>query len=1578
MSTFVQPHQYQVQSHTPSARAGSPPNRYDTHNNSSHGASHELRAGPSASGRSSITSAAGATMPVAIAPTSALINMASQPATSPTQPKASHLGSELFDAIVQAADPRHPDHAAWQERYGSLSNRSSRASFSSGHKREKLASPSQAGKPNSCKSLDHSEFSNRKWHTARKAGNWDSAYLQLYEATGSDADDPGYVRSTPVRASFEGSVRSHYSSSISSRRRNRRLRDPSRPKPLVPPIPPPRVTSSTNWQSTFGSPSLPELASSTPRTNGQPSSSGNTSDNHDHTQFAVHTQPLHAPPSAPPSLRMVHPYASAMTFEKEQDLRPLQPLPGMTNTLQSGFELHETERPGRRPEHKSNSTPGHSSLVASSLAQMLATSSPSVACALQEDQSFLILPRRPSATSLATSSPTESKPSSQQEQTEPLRKSTSKIRRLLGSEAPALGGPPLPEKPQTSFRSVEPEPSSPHGSPPAVPPKHVTRMERHRPSGPVSKMSVPEFPSQHEEAIRQSLDASRKIDLNVFPLRRDDEFRVNANEFEMSDESEAEEDSRIELDGRPQFPTTSASSKPSRGPGVVRRSLDSIISPFRAGLLNSGGASGLGRLVGSTSKSNLEVPDQEPIAEGRRSFSDTLRRPFQPRMRNATLGRQVRPLSKVLDRPEDEIADVPHPCNAHHKNAHRMLVTAHAVGFPASVGSHIRSQLRTGDVSSEPWPEAGAGSPQSHSHSGIPPFAKDATISGMSASTRATRKTNLRGQALPHLGQGAAEPSWDTSANAGWPNASLSSSRSLASTFSRSAGNFHENGIDSPFDAFARSAANTMQAHPQQPPKGKFGGFLTRVKGSITPKGTPSTPSLEFSALHSSPHQISNGMTLAPSISSPGGSRPNAAPAKKPAFRNRVKSFTSPRGGKGSKEKLANVPAVPAIPCHLASQHRDAVGYQEHVHTRLEDFLTQSNSSSPQPRMLASTLADFAAPDLESTRSVWEESPQISTSDTFTSTEKASRSFGRLLRRKKTQEDLDAVIDSFVPLPPKMSHPDITEEAAPRPSMSSVRGFDVVEPGDSSVSVGQTRTTIRKTLSPALLSDTPHLGIEAGMDDSELSSIGHSEVWTTGAPQSEARVDALPHRMSEDAAEELSDTTGDEQRFRSPLGRFIRGNSAVDRLSRVEEMSERLSYIADPVDSNRSTTSMHASPNTRSFGEHRSVRRSVSGNVRGQTLPPTLELASPQDARPRKVSLDILRPNKKEEMLRDASAFESSASLGSTALSSAATTKFTSKTPKSPATPGFGEQLTPSWRSTSFSTIRTGRTSFSQDRDRAPVASPISPPLPTNRGVGQAIKRIGIKSKSKKVSKGIGPSDVIVLDFEDEAYEDGESSRPSMSVEPRPSFGGSARPSFGGGPRPSIEATGCSSFLAAEMATKLLEVEASSLISSPIAPSFGSTQLANIEMGKSTTSLHRNEGEIAGLGIGSVQWSEGMPLHKTESVDVSGSASDGTFTSQGIQTPENGSLSHSYSKMDGSTAGAITILAGEDDGTTITGGQMVNKSAELLAFEDMLGKFPQQQKNLLQDISARVTGKTPIAGKEDGVGDSGVFHSTLV
>uniref|UniRef100_V5ERX2 Uncharacterized protein n=1 Tax=Kalmanozyma brasiliensis (strain GHG001) TaxID=1365824 RepID=V5ERX2_KALBG len=264
--------------------------------------------------------------------------------------------------------------------------------------------------------------------------------------------------------------------------------------------------------------------------------------------------------------------------------------------------------------------------------------------------------------------------------------------------------------------------------------------------------------------------------------------------------------------------------------------------------------------------------------------------------------------------------------------------------------------------------------------------------------------------------------------------------------------------------------------------------------------------------------------------------------------------------------------------------------------------------------------------------------------------------------------------------------------------------------------------------------------------------------------------------------------------------------------------------------------------------------------------------------------------------------------------------------------------------------------------------------------VAQAIKNLGIKNPTKKGGKGIGPNDVIVLGF-DHDREEGDlsqemSSRPLVSVESRSSFGGGARPSFSAlarpsfsTARPSLDATRSNSLMAAELATKQLEAEAIAMMQSPFIPSSGSEGLS--EQAPTASPLRGLAGSLgktsepAGLGLDAGPYPDTLPSRKSESMDISGSTSEGTFTTQGIQTPDNMSLSHSYMSQlparSDWTTGATTPLAGRasfDTGSQMT---VALKSPEQLAFEDMLGRFPQQQKSLLQDISARV-GKTPVLG----------------
>ncbi|CDW99776.1 hypothetical protein [Sporisorium scitamineum] len=1377
--------------------------------------------------------------------------------TSPAQPRSAHLGSEFYDAIVQAADPKHPHHAAWQDRYGSLSNRSSRASDTSNHKREKLPASSPAT-PSSRTSFEYADLSTRR-KQPRNGGYWDLAYRQLHEAGGSDADDPPSTegRYTPVRASFEGSVRSLHSPSVASsshRRRNRRLRDA--PKPLVPPIPPPRITSSTNWQSTYGSPPLPERATSTPRM--QSSTGSNQDPLSPNAQMQQH---LLASPSASPPLRMAHPYASALHFERpqKQELKSLLSLPGLPQSDHEVQDSSSSSKHDRLPLQNSTPVTANSNRFRS-----LTNDDPSPYA-----KSSRHLARKPSTVASASSSPSLYNGTKQNpvgpygSNGAAASKSMSKIRQLLGPETPTLGTPSLPSETHISGRQAwkAREANTLHMSAPETPPKDKARTQTQMTAfnelvpGPASRTIAEEATS-----VEQSNDPPRNVDLNIFPLRRDDEFRKN--EFEMSDDELEVEDPSVAKQLPPtsyQY-TPSAATKSDRGPGVVRRSLDSIISPFRAGLLNGVSSSTGLASAASASTSSLAVPKQVTIAEGRRSFSDSrFVRPFLPRNRNATLGRQIRPLSKVLDRPEDELEETQHSMSNRRleSETHRAL---EATTQNTSVGEFITRDAIAGQSGPE--------------------------------------------ESLP----------------------SMDSSRGLASTYSRSTSNLQ----------YMPYAATMVH----QRPRNKLGSLFTKVKGSMTPKATsqeffPYPPSPSTSTLHQSPPGAAHSLPTSPPTSV-GATSPPAIPAKKAErpFRFRVKSLTSLSSSR-SKDEIDNVPPVPALPANYVSSEGDA------------------------------------------TRSVWEESPKLPASSTFSS-EKSSRTFGRLLRRKKPNEDVDVSIDSFVPLPPKFSHPHIAEEAAPRSSMSSTRGFDVVESSNPAPNVALTRTTIRKTLSPALLSESPQPGIEAAFEDGDSISLGNGNA-SSGNGQGKGGESSQLRSTNDGAADDSSEAVGDEQSFRTPLGRFIRDDTRADRLSRVEELSERLSYIAEPNELSdlRPSASMPVilskGHSPRSFGEHRSARRNINGIQHIQTSPSALELADAKFSSARKGSLDILRPNYKRG---GATELESPASMPSSALTSPAATKLAS-TPKSPAPSSWSEQLAPSWRSTGFNTSRNGRTSFSQDRDRAPVASPISPALPPRRGVGQAIKRLGTKGRSSKGSKGIGPADVIVLNFDDDGDETeiiaDTSSRPSMSAEPRSSFGGGARPSFSStmhspfvSGRPSFDTTARNGLSASDAS-----FEASGLIPSPVTPSFGSSrEFAKIPPNRTVTDGDgKSSGsQVAGLGIASVQWSEAMPSHKIESVDMPGSASDGTFTTRGVHTPENGSLSHSYSSQlpaRTDSTGATSPIA--ERASMDAGSQPAApvKSAELLAFEDMLGRFPQQQKVLLQDISARVA-QTPIVGAGGG------------
>ncbi|KAJ9474230.1 CMGC/DYRK/DYRK2 protein kinase [Pseudozyma hubeiensis] len=1359
-----------------------------------------------------------------------------------------HLGSELFDAIVQAADPKHPDHAAWHDRYASLSIPSSRTSVTSTHSRDKLpASSSPVPPPSSRRSLDHSDLSARKKAPSRKIGIRDVPYRPTHEAIGSDADDP--VSNDPPysskRASFEGSLRSFRSVSATSsgqRRRNRRLHES--PKPLVPPVPPPRVTSSTNWQSTFGSPSMPDLAgTSTPLTQGHPSS-GNTNDNRDRQlKHAGSNHPLASPP-APSSLRSIHPYASAVAFHEEPE-QYLQPPPARTGGGPSSSLKADASG------SISSRVPLQNSTSSLNVSARVGRASMDDAARRDKVNTHSLWTRRPSALAVASpSSPlqTTALQSANVSHTAHYaaapRKSMSKIRQLLGSGSSDLAARAL----QGTVRSPIPTESKSDMPTPLQTPaqESIARNAQQTPA-------TAQTPAVNPRAARQSHDGPRNVDLNIFPMRQDDEFRTNEFEMDSSDDMEAETEDRFAQMPPPgyQYKGFSSTARSDRRQGVVRRSLDSIVSPFRNGLLN-GKSSGPHTMTASANGT-------EQIAEGRRSFSDSrFAKPFLPRQRTTTLGRRARPLSKVIDRPDDELVEALQPLDPDARQT------------DSSIASGMRLQ----------------------------PHAQE---------RHTMRAGHLAGNTSASLPDALAS--------------STANSQSAASSYSQST-----NHLD---DTSATSHASTIV---HQRSRGKLGGLLTRFRASGSSRAvtlptspTSDTPvsSQSAQALYQqyplSEHALP--ITASSSFSAMSTSSPATQKAGRP-FRTRVKSLTTLSSSR-SKVQIDDVPPVPAIP------------------------------------------VAFAAPDNGATRSVWEESPSMPSSSTFPS-EHSSGTIGRLLRRKKPQQKPDVVIDNVAPPTPSLL---VEEQAETRSSMSSARGRDGIAPSGPSTSIAQSRTTIRKTLSPALLSDTLQPSIESGIR-AEKPDVLAALTTSQGDRGRAEHGDASLHPTTDDRAEEMADAEIDGQRFRSPLNRFIRGQASVDRLSRVEELSERLSWMPEAGQASelRPSASMPLpTPSThspRSFGEHRSMRRSVSGNLREHIAPSSLQIDASQTTRPRKTSLDILRPMRKraDANLQDGDQLALSSSLRSPSM-------VLTSTPKSPATPGMREQLTPSWRPTGFGAPRSGRSSFSQDRDRAPVASPMSPPLPSGRGVGQAFKRLGRKNKG---NKGIGPADVIIVDYDDDV--DGNevpgdwSWRPSMSTEPRPSFGTDARPSFsgllrpivGGGDRPSFDSI------------SRPEVGMSGLMPSPVTSSFatnGPRQQPSKELSKSTASVHASptdeEGRsapdaslVAGLGINSVAWTEAVPSQKGENNELSGSTSDGTFTTHGVSTPENGSLSHScMSQMPtrSDLTGATTPLAGRASMDVVSQPTPPPvKSAELLALEAMLGRFPQQEKVLLQDISARV------------------------
>lgn len=1353
-------------------------------------------------------------------------------------PIPTHLGPELFDAIVQAADPSHPLHAAWLDTYGALLVPSSRASVASSCKRGKLPTSSLlVVPPTSRKSFDHSDLSTLRKNASRKAAKRDPTDHSSCEAVASDADDPLAERLSYLsqRASFDDSARSCRSSSIvtsSRRRRHRRFRQG--PKPLVPPIPPPRITSSPGWQSTFGSPSVPELTSSTPRTprtpctpGHPPSPFGHSSDEQGRNYQHSRSQGLGASSSTPSSQRMMHPYAFARPFGKEhrsQDLPFLPPFSGDGSV---------TTFKASAPQSTLSRLPLQNMALTSDLPGPVARTS--VDGPVRSAKSSTYAPRQLEAVTAVSSSPCLQNTTMQDSEvprvldyTALRRKSTTKIRQLLGSEAPALGEPPLPVLPDKARLLLPPDVEldmlpSPQSPVPAIPPKNAARKGQDARKF-VSRVPVP--PRQDTIAEAQAAltpqDAKLNVPSNVVPMRRHDRSRHNDSETESSDGLEAEDDllaSQVPAPSYQHTPSTPVN-RSERRPGVVRRSLDSIVSPFRAGLQHRA-SSDLGRMALSAQSSSLTDSRQPSIVEGRRSFSDSrLAQILLPDHRDAISGRQTRPLSKIVDHSDDGTAEVLGPVQASDARGVRPYSTQ-------------RSQFTLQDTD-------------------VARLSDREAVSSTSQPDASLRSTT-------------------------------SISRSLASIHSPSTSNVHDTSDTSHTSTFLH-----------QGQRGMLGTLLTKVKGSITPKKKLTVPSRGLShAPSSSMDQSQLGSDSNPFVSASPSLAGTCSPGSwdyKPerASRIRAKSLTalpSPR----SKCNSGDIPAVPAIP------------------------------------------AAFATTEFGADRPVRETLPQVPTPSSFP-TGSSSHPVGKLLWRKKVQQGSSTLADNFATTPSAVSSLSIVQEAIPRSSVSSARGSESLPLSNHRASLAQSRTTIRKTLSPALLSESFEPLTEAGLGADRLRE---------NAPGDEES--ASSYIAMDDGFESLEEAESDEQHFRSPAGRFTRAQHPVNRLSRVEEQNERLSWIAEssgPSGARASASDPFPVPSchtARSFSEHRSMRRSVSGNPREQILPSTLQVSVAKEGRPRNVSLDMLRPGKWQE--------------GASPRFAASCTAL--DLPESPHTPGKTERLVPSRLSMGLGTPRSGRTSFSQDRDRAPVASPISPLLPSGSGFGQAFKRMGRRSKG---TKGIGHMQAIQLGLgggEDDVHEPKavQARHSAMSADTRASFSGTSRPCLDGHN---------SSF---EVSSPR-QVQASALEQSPAAHSFGSNGMGPklwTKSGKTTSAdgdARPSANQVAGMGFNSMAWPEATPSQKNESLDVSGSASEGTVTTHDIPTPETGSLSHSYVSPTPTRAdlpGAMTPLAGR--GSIDVASQstaQTTKAAELTALQAMLGRFRQQEKALMQDITARV------------------------
>ncbi|EPQ31428.1 uncharacterized protein PFL1_00763 [Pseudozyma flocculosa PF-1] len=1699
------------------------------------------------------------------------------------------LGSELFDAIVQAADPRHPDHAAWQERYGSLASRSSRNSASSQSKRERVeqqrtgASPVPSRASQDQGRTDAAEPSRRKRDSLKSVRRGRPAVSQHAGLRDSDAEDssepsdglahggeaPGACRIGRIGTSEHGSsprlARSSSGGSAAKARRRRRPTDKGKMRAPPLPIPPPRVTSSTRWQATYGSPApdqqQPWQPEPTPPLPPPHPASTSVVGSAQPALLEGGRRLASKPPAALPGPQLPSgPHAlSERHRQAQRNTRPLPPLPtehvssptSRTFAVSAGkpasFADPASPSSISYSHHAASASLGHSNNSSVSVPGSSSFHTPATAATWNEaglnsptsagdsdrrprgrtktlEKGFFSLPRsmfnhKPSQRSLDADarSPTLSPPSPMV----PSRpsydagsgrlKSVSKIQQIFGNEV------------------VQPEPTSGPGS--------ARKTSMQVPRVPVPSLHAPNDP---QRARQRSMDVVRTLDQRVFPMRGDEEFR--SNEFEMSDSEDG-----MDVEPGASFLPTSFASSPaarpsprpgSRAPGVVRRSLDSIISPFRAGLVSNsksnrsaGPLESVGPIHGPKSP-DVGRQSMDTAREGRRSMSESrLVRPFL-RQRPTKAG--GRPLSRVTDGPEpagDEVlppaktrghgdygvidsdnedghewraqhydprsstlvdpghaagpnghrsdaAPTPRPTFAEafsgdagatggvQRRGHERLLPAaelnerrtehRRLGAEPSAAMHSRSatSLREAAMGDESTLRSASRQAPRHlkaSREETRMPSSPAIPNGFTDLSSEDKKKILAQNTyfLPTRESRSRPPSANGSSNAhgnGAPNsesqhsgllhgslASASSCRSLASSYTQSTSAVHmatpHSTNELSFDSLSKQSAT-----PTSQSRGRFAGLFSRVKGTLTPGKTP--PSTSLSSFNS---PVSTNI-MTPSQSVEAGFSHSARLPQADRFENRSGDPSPPLGSgvngspaglgfryeaeeaKGSKKKQDFPRRLRAKSLASGRKKGKSPGLDgpenfetfistmrpgEKISTLDEDWRRKLLSEAvdlsfgnrplqPTPPVRSPSSQDLehaAAVVVPQSPSAAETSPAPPSDGQ--APEQGPRSLGKLLRKKKTAENLDELIQSFVATPPKMSHLDVAEEGAPRPSMSSVRGFDVADPDEGLRVAGSSAPlTIRKTLSPALLSDTVDARrdsmLEAGSDD------GRASPRADDADDFAEVLQSTTNSPKVDDTEVLAERDDDRDAVQAPMRRFIRRHASIDRLSRVDETSVKDSLSNDSTDSSsaRPSLSVPVSPLPRSFGEHRQIRRSISGTLQPPTVPRALELggATPGRYEYGKRSMDVGRPRNLDQLVLGAMQPQPFPSEASPLPSP--TVQF--QETKSPRKMSFGDSLSPAWSRPSFNIQRSGRTSFSQDRDRAPVASPISPPKnygSKSPALVQAMKKLRVPGKrSKSFSKGIGPGDVIIPDFDDydfDEYDDGgafEGSRPSMNLA-RPSMSGSrpsmsgARPSMSGVrpsmnlARPSVNlerksfdtssaGAGRSSLASAEMMTRLLQVHTDAMVATPLTATFpheasempGSASAADAGMASETdasvhTAAEYSADSMVGLGIGTL-----AELPNASRPSLSASTSNGDL--RGLRIAD----------------GHGNNLLKTPDAASLNGNGFVYvpKTPELMAFEDMLGRFGQREKELLKDISSRVgttPAQTPGLGHGDGQKD---------